>query len=698
MFATQLQVQMTIIARLILFAGICGIMCVAAGCTQLNPTADGPPTTRKYHEVYGNAVNLHQQGPAARKRARYYLDSTYATFDHVPAIGRYLRYTYKSWLLFNDRNYDSANLYTDSAIAELQNNNIAGLYPDDYIHALLEKGHVLMALHQMELAYDCYLEARTFARNNAHTRNVHELSYDIGMTLYRQGRYAEAAKSFKTGYTEAKALMAREGTPYAWANPIYRMQEMLANTGLCYTKARQYDSALQYYQMALAFIDTSKHHITTPTMADAARGVIYGNMGTNYLLQGDTTRARKLYNESIALNLQPGGDLTDALKTTIKLSEIFLNEGRLEEVTRLLKATNMDTLALQRPDLERDYVLLQTRYYDKAGNDLLANRFFRRHTYLRDSIQAANRSRDNSDISNYLARKEQQHRIEILERDNRIARLLTLAALLFGIMVSAAVVLAVIGYRRSRRNVASLAALNQQIAWQKDQLEKKNREKDRLLSAVAHDLRNPVGSIVYLTEQLHNTDTPLIPAETAMEIVGTAAQTAMGLINELNEFAPDAPYVARCIHTDMNTLVKDCADMLAYRATEKQQQLVCHLPQQPVMAMVDAGKIKRIIINLLSNAIKFSNAGGNISVLLLTNDTEVVIEINDNGIGIAPNMMNNLFDMFTPTRRKGTAGEHSYGLGLSICAKIAHAHNGRITVESAEGRGSTFCLRLPSAT
>jgi signal transduction histidine kinase len=686
---------MTICARFIQYIATCSILCLAAGCSRHNPASDVPPTTRKYHEVYGNAVNLYQQGPAARKRARYYLDSTYATFDHVPAIGRYLRYTYKAWILYNDRNYDSANLYTDSAIAELQNNNIAGLYPDDYIHALLEKGHVLMALHQVELAYDCYLQARTFARNNAHTRNVHELSYDMGMTLYRQGRYTEAANNFKTGYAEARALIAREGTPFAWANPIYRMQEMLANTGLCYTKAKQYDSAEKYYQMALAFIDTSKHHISTATMADAARGVIYGNMGTNYLLQGDTTMARKLYNESIALNLQPGGDLADALKTTIKLSEIFLNEGKLADVTRLLNATNMDTLALQRPDLERDYVLLQTRYYDKAGNKPLANQYFRRHTYLRDSIQAANRSRDNSDISNYLARKEQQHRIEILERDNRIARLLTLAALLFGIMVSAAVVLAVIGYRRSRRNVASLAKLNQQIEWQKDQLEKKNREKDRLLSAVAHDLRNPVGSIVYLTEQLHTTDTPLIPADTAMEIVSTAAQTAMGLINELNEFAPDTPYVARRVQTDVNKLIQECVDMLAYRAVEKQQQLVCHLPEQPVFAMADAGKIKRIIINLLSNAIKFSNTGGYISVLLLTNENEVVVEVNDNGIGIAPAMMNNLFDMFTPTRRKGTAGEHSYGLGLSISAQIAHAHGGRITVNSAEGRGSTFCLWLP---
>ena len=684
---------MTIGARLIQYITFCSILCLAAGCTQDNQTGGLPKTTRKYHEVYGNAVTLYRQGYTTR--ARGYLDSTYATFRQVPAIGRYLRYTYKAWLYFNDRIYDSANLYTDSAIAELQNNNIACLYPDDYIHALLEKGHVLMALQQMELAYDCYLKARNFARINAHTRNVHELSYDIGMTLYRQGRYTEAANSFKTGFAEAKALIAREGTPYAWANPIYRMQEMLGNAGLCYTKAKQYDSALHYYQMALAFIDTSRQYISTQTMADAARGVIYGNMGTNYLLQGDTATARDLYNKSVALNLQPGGDMADALKTTIRLSEISLNEGRLTDVTRLLKATDMETHALQRPDLERDYTMLLTRYYDIAGNEVLANQYFRRHVYLRDSILTSNRSRDNSDISNYLARKEQQYRIEILERDNRIARLLTLAALLFGIMVSAAVVMAVVGYRRSRRNVASLAALNQQIEWQKDQLEKKNREKDRLLSAVAHDLRNPVGSIVYLTEQLNTTDTPLIPADTAMEIVCTAAQTAMGLINELNEFVPESPYVAERQQTNMAALVKECADMLAYRTAEKQQQLVCHLPSTDVYVMADAGKIKRVVINLLSNAIKFSHTGGHISVLLLTNDKEVAIEVNDNGIGINPNMMNNLFDMFTSTRRKGTAGEHSYGLGLSISAQIAQAHGGRITVDSAEGRGSTFCLWLP---
>lgn len=672
----------------------CKTICFVAACTSPGAERSATTATRKYHEVYGNAMNLYRQGKVGK--AHTYLDSAYATFTHVPAIARYLRLTYKSWVHYNERHFDSANVYADSALAQMRNNNITALYPDDYIHALLEKGRVLMALQQNEMAYDYYLMAKDFARSNVRTRNVHELSYDMGMMLYRQRRYAEAAESFRNGYNEASALLAREGMPYAWANPIYRMQEMLANAGLCYTRTKQYDSALHYYRMALTFIDTSKHHMSSETMANAAKGVVLGNMGTAYLQHGDTVRARELYQKSIELNLQPGGDLMDALKTTIKLSELSVYEGRMNEVPTLLHKADLPARAGSRPDVERNYTLLMSQYYDKAGNELLANRYFKRYVYLRDSIDAATHTRDNSDIRNYLAQKEQQHRIELLERDNHIGRLLNVAVLLFALLVSGVVVVVVISYRRSRRNVAALAGLNKHIEWQKQQLEQKNREKDRLLSAVAHDLRNPVGSIKFITDQMtEGQEPPLIPNDVAMTIVHNAANTAMELIDELNEYGPAAPQNIEKVPIDMKMLIGQCADMLQHRAAEKKQVIECLMPACHVIVPADAGKIKRVLINLVSNAIKFSDEGGHITILLQKNNNEAVIEVSDNGIGIPAEMMNHLFDMFTPARRKGTAGEHSFGLGLSISMQIANAHGGHIAAQSAEGCGSTFSLRLP---
>jgi signal transduction histidine kinase len=99
--------------------------------------------------------------------------------------------------------------------------------------------------------------------------------------------------------------------------------------------------------------------------------------------------------------------------------------------------------------------------------------------------------------------------------------------------------------------------------------------------------------------------------------------------------------------------------------------------------------------NIISNAIKFSESGDKVTVDVSKNEDDVVFKITDNGIGMSKKIRENLFKVDVNTTRKGTGGEPSTGLGLLLCKEFIEKHNGKIWVESAEGKGSTFYVSLP---
>jgi len=130
-------------------------------------------------------------------------------------------------------------------------------------------------------------------------------------------------------------------------------------------------------------------------------------------------------------------------------------------------------------------------------------------------------------------------------------------------------------------------------------------------------------------------------------------------------------------------------------ADKKHQKLNLLALPKPLNVNVDKDRIGRMINNLLGNAIKFSSAGEEIIIAAEQKDKTILISVKDNGIGIPPGMQNEVFNTFSGIRRMGTAGEKSFGLGLSICKQIVEAHNGEIWVESEPGKGSVFFVELP---
>jgi signal transduction histidine kinase len=110
---------------------------------------------------------------------------------------------------------------------------------------------------------------------------------------------------------------------------------------------------------------------------------------------------------------------------------------------------------------------------------------------------------------------------------------------------------------------------------------------------------------------------------------------------------------------------------------------------RPVQTYLDANQIRQVFLNLLRNAIDATPPGGTITLQFLLDNRYIIIKLTDTGMGIPADNKDKIFDLFFTTRPKGT------GLGLAICKKIVQDHGGEITIESAEGQGTSVTIKLP---
>jgi two-component system sensor histidine kinase VicK len=216
---------------------------------------------------------------------------------------------------------------------------------------------------------------------------------------------------------------------------------------------------------------------------------------------------------------------------------------------------------------------------------------------------------------------------------------------------------------------------------------------------VAHDLRNPIGAIATLSQLMTVSDFDEEKTKDLLGSIESLSNSSITLINDLMiAHQSTAASDEEKLSTDIKLLLQQAVMVMQFKANEKKQQLQLLLPEEPVRAAIYPVKTERVINNLLANAIKFSQVNGHIELKLDRQEKFILFSITDHGVGIAPEHLPKVFDQFTSVKRQGTAGEKSFGLGLSICKQIVESIGGKIWVESTPGVGSTFFVQLPDTT
>ena len=223
--------------------------------------------------------------------------------------------------------------------------------------------------------------------------------------------------------------------------------------------------------------------------------------------------------------------------------------------------------------------------------------------------------------------------------------------------------------------------------------------KGQLISTVAHELKNPLASV------LGHLDLLAMASELSQESLGSlaamdrGAQRMVKVVDDLLLLArvgeTGTPLVAHPV--DLRRTVAEVVDVVGLAASQKQISLDVRLPQQPVTALGDADEIDRVCLNLLSNAVKYTREGGRVTVHLEQRGSEAVLTCSDQGIGISTEDQERIGTEFFRSTNPEAIAQPGTGLGLAIVRRIIDRHHGHLEIESELGQGSTFRVHLPAA-
>jgi signal transduction histidine kinase/response regulator RpfG family c-di-GMP phosphodiesterase len=224
--------------------------------------------------------------------------------------------------------------------------------------------------------------------------------------------------------------------------------------------------------------------------------------------------------------------------------------------------------------------------------------------------------------------------------------------------------------------------------------------KGNFLSTISHELRTPITAIRAFLDTLLSASVGEIPADRLRHFLGIMNEEAQRLTRlvesmlDLNRLDSAEVRLERC-PTDFADIVQDTVHLLGPVAEAGQVSLKLVSDCADTRLEADPDQMQQLVLHLGSNAIKFTPAGGSVAVFLSGTPDEIALRVEDTGIGIPETALEKVFERFyqvdsSLVRRFGGAG-----LGLAVCKSIVEWHGGRITAESAPGRGSCFTVVLP---
>jgi signal transduction histidine kinase len=246
--------------------------------------------------------------------------------------------------------------------------------------------------------------------------------------------------------------------------------------------------------------------------------------------------------------------------------------------------------------------------------------------------------------------------------------------------------------------VESERSISAQLLEEKSKLEETNRQKDRLFSIIAHDLRNPIQVLmsgIRLLDESGRQDADDIGRTIVDELKRNVRGVSLLLDQLLEWFRSQQETSSFCPRmVDLSVVVESVFEGVATMAQQKRLRL-SNLCEKDFQVFSDKRMLETIIRNLVTNAIKFTREGGNVTVRSKKLDGAVEVSVSDTGVGIQKDAQARLFSIDSSYRMEGTNGETGSGLGLDVCNEFVQRHNGHLQVESRVNEGSTFSFTLP---
>jgi signal transduction histidine kinase len=232
-----------------------------------------------------------------------------------------------------------------------------------------------------------------------------------------------------------------------------------------------------------------------------------------------------------------------------------------------------------------------------------------------------------------------------------------------------------------------------------DQASKSASErKDEFLAILVHELRNPLTALAAATNTLEKT-------ENRGEAASLAVTMVRRQVDHMSRLLEDLMNAARITHglvqlrlepVRMQDAIREAVEMTQQQIESRQHRLSLQLPEEEIYVHGDAIRLNQIIVNLLTNSVKYTPMGGTIDVRLSQARGDAVLVVRDDGMGIAPEMLPQIFEMYSRGSLPDQSRDDGLGIGLALVKGLVELHHGTVEAKSAgEGCGSEFIVTLP---
>lgn len=563
-----------------------------------------------------------------------------------------------------------ATKYDNTIQIAYSNNNLGGIFTlkGDYLNAIkyLEKaflnfkkiedykglGYVCVNLGNLHRHNDDTQEAIDYFNQAVEYKNMVGDSVGIAIlinlqaiTYYDMGDYKKAFSLYK------------ELEPLYTNNKDKKGLAVIKNyLGLLEVRNKKYSKAIAYYKQAKRISEQieNKQGMATSLI----------NMGYAYHKMG-----RK----------------KDCLNSIEKGYNIAKEIGDKEEIAHAYKAYS--TIYSELNDFENAYI-----FQEKYTQAVISKNDY--HTKERLAALRINNELDKRSKQNQTLEKENEnlnHRNGEVRERLVIYKYITIALLLVLIGVGIFIFILVRNNKESITDNSALILANQQLS-------EANQTRDKFLSIIGHDLKNPFNSVLGLTSLL-SSEWETIPDEEKRYIINEINSTSNTLYELMDNLLLWAKNQSNSIHVfqeefDLNEYLVDMYEIFRNQASYKNIKILMDIGEKN-MVFADPNMISTVLRNLMSNAIKFTRKSGKISIELKQRDMELEFCISDNGKGLLPDDLKRILETKSDHSTKGTENETGTGLGLLLVKEFIRLNGGVFWVESKVDIGSKFYFTLP---
>ena len=242
--------------------------------------------------------------------------------------------------------------------------------------------------------------------------------------------------------------------------------------------------------------------------------------------------------------------------------------------------------------------------------------------------------------------------------------------------------------------------LEEKTQEQAKSLAELNRRKDEFLAMLSHELRNPLAAIRHAAELIQMERNPDPIQLEAQELLDRQVAQLTRLVDDLLDVSriSTGSVQLRIAPVDLCEVVRSAVEIVRPQVDRKGQTLTLLLPDKSVDVLGDDVRLQQVVANLLDNANKYTDRNGLLTVELRTEGDKAVLCVRDNGVGIEPQVLPRIFDLFTQADQSLTRSQGGLGVGLALVQSLVALHGGGIEVHSALSQGSEFIVRLPVHT